>query len=330
MTSTFDEYRHARKDAALLDQSSRGKVEVAGSDAVTFLHNLATNDFKNLPPGQGCETFLANATARVIAHAFVYRMPVEPPTFWLDLTPGQAEKVVKHLDHFLISEQVELVDRTQDFAQLLLVGPEARAILVRVLGDKLPALENLQVALWDFGGSVGQVRRNDSLGLPGYSLLCTPTTAESLRSKLTETGASLAGQEVYEVLRVEAGLPVHGVDVEDTTFAPEVGRTARAISYTKGCYLGQEPIVMARDRGQVNRVLLGVKLQDGPVPPGSLLYRDGKEVGRVTSSLVSPRFETAIGLAYLRRGHQEPGTVLEVEVKGERRRAEVASLPFAE
>jgi folate-binding protein YgfZ len=145
---------------------------------------------------------------------------------------------------------------------------------------------------------------------------------------LAEAGAKPAGRQSYEALRVEAGAPLQGVDVDEETFAPEVGRTRQAICYTKGCYLGQEPIVMARDRGHVNRALLGLKLPGGPVPPNSLLYREGKEVGRVTSSVVSPRLGTAIALAYIRRGNQEPGTVVEVEAGGPRRPAEVTRLPF--
>src|SRR5207302_10856103 len=123
-------------------------------------------------------------------------------------------------------------------------------------------------------------------------------------------GAGPAGLDTHHILRVEAGTPLYGADVDENTFAPEVGRTREAICYTKGCYLGQEPVVMARDRGQVNRTLLGLKLPGGAVPPGSPLYRDGKEVGRVTSSARSPRLGTAIALAYVRRGHQEPGTAV--------------------
>ncbi len=118
------------------------------------------------------------------------------------------------------------------------------------------------------------------------------------------------------MLRVEAGRPREGTDIDDTTFAPEVGRIAETICYTKGCYLGQESIVMARDRGQVNRSLVGVRLPKGSVPHGSLLFAGGKEVGRVTSSVHSPRLDTAIGLAYVRRGYQEAGTLVEVEAAG--------------
>ncbi|HEY7423052.1 MAG TPA: glycine cleavage T C-terminal barrel domain-containing protein, partial [Gemmataceae bacterium] len=105
-------------------------------------------------------------------------------------------------------------------------------------------------------------------------------------------------------------------------------RIAETISYTKGCYLGQESIVMARDRGQVNRGLVGVKLADGPVPRDSPLFIQGKQVGRVTSSVLSPRLGTAVGLAYVRRGHQEPRTTMEVDVDGKRAAAEVVKLPI--
>jgi folate-binding protein YgfZ len=324
------EYRQAHEGAVLFDQSHRGKVEVVGADAVTFLQNLCTNDVKDLAPGSGREAFLTTAKAKVVAYGFFYRLGGEGPAFWIDLAPGLGGKVVQHLDHFLISEQVELTDRTRDFAQLHLVGPGARAILAAALGDDLPALEEGQTVVHNYGGgATGQWRHQDALGLPGYDLVCPPATAETVWRQLTAVGAVPAGMNVYEILRVEAGLPLYGTDIDDNTFAPEVGRTDQAICYTKGCYLGQEPIVMARDRGQVNRTLLGLKLSGGPVPRGALLFREGKEVGRVTSSVVSPRLGTAIALAYVRRGHQEPGTVLEVEDAGQRRRAEVVSLPFA-
>jgi folate-binding protein YgfZ len=172
------------------------------------------------------------------------------------------------------------------------------------------------------------LRQVDALGVRGYDLVLPREKAAESWRRLTQAGARPAGRDTFETLRVEAGTPAQGPDVDETTFAPEVGRTAQAICYTKGCYLGQEPIVMARDRGQVNRTLLGVKLPGGPVPHGSLLYREGKEVGRVTSSVVSPRLGTAVGLAYVRRGHQEPGTVLEVDAAGTRHPAEVTALPF--
>jgi folate-binding protein YgfZ len=322
------EYNEARAGAGLFDLSPHGKVEVAGPDARTFLHNLATNDVKNLPAGAGCEAFLTTAKARVVAYLTLWLLPEETPSFWLDLAPGVAEKVIEHLDHFLISEQVEFNDRTRAFAQIHLAGPRARAVLDQAVSGPLPELGPLHLTLATVNGVSCQVRRHDVLGLPGYDLVCPDTHAGGIWQRLAGAGVRPAGRQTYEALRVEAGTPLQGMDMDEETFAPEVGRTQQAICYTKGCYLGQEPIVMARDRGHVNRALLGLKLPGGPVPPNSLLYREGKEVGRVTSSVVSPRLGTAIALAYVRRGNQEPGTVLEVEAAGQRQPAEVVRLPF--
>src|SRR5438067_2237212 len=124
------EYERARSGAVLFDRSHQGKVELAGADAAAFLHNLCSNDIRNLSPGAGCETFLLTAKARVVAHALIFHRRTEGRSaFWLDLAPGTADKVVRHLDHYLISEQVEFTDRTRDFAQMHLAGPQAGAIL---------------------------------------------------------------------------------------------------------------------------------------------------------------------------------------------------------
>jgi folate-binding protein YgfZ len=303
------EYDEARSGCVLFDQSHRGKVEVTGSDAASFLNNLCTNDVKGLPAGAGCETFLTTAKAKVVAYLFLYHAG---PAYWLDLAPGTVAAVLKHLDHYLISEQVEFADRSRDYSQIHLAGPKAESVLEQ-----------------SSSGGAAQVRRHDLLGMPGFDIVCPRTEVEDLWRQLVQAGAVPAGRQTFEVLRVEAGTPAQGLDIDENTFAPEAGRTAQAICYTKGCYLGQEPIVMARDRGQVNRTLLGLKLTGGTVPPGSLLYRDGKEVGRVTSSVLAPRLGTAIALAYIRRGNQEPGTVVEVEVAGQRRSAEVRALPWS-
>src|SRR5208337_3459920 len=142
------------------------------------------------------------------------------------------------------------------------------------------------------------LRRHDPLGVPGYDVLCLASQAPSLWQRLTATGAKPAGMEAYEILRVEAGTPRTGAEIDEDRFVVELGRT-RAICYTKGCYLGQEPIVMARDRGQVNRTLLGLKIAGSePLARGVSVLKDTTAVGQVTSSVVSPRLGSAIALAY--------------------------------
>jgi folate-binding protein YgfZ len=321
------EYRAACEGAALFDVSHRGKVVADGDDAVKFLQNLCSNDVARVPTGSGCEAFFTNMHAKVVGHALVYRLQKNGgETLWLDTVPGLAEKLVKHLDHYLISEQVELADRTREFAQLHLAGPKAPSVLEKVWGEKPAGLQPLQHALVESC----HIRRNDPLGVPGYDIVCPAHEAPAVWTKLLQAGAAPAGLRAHELLRVEAGTPVHGKDFDEANIALEVGRTRQAISYAKGCFLGQEPLVRIRDLGHVNRILTGVKTQeDEALPKGARLYREDKEVGQVTSSVVSPRLGSALALAYLRRGSQEPGTVVEVETAAGRRPAVVSALPFS-
>src|SRR5262249_9856306 len=137
------------------------------------------------------------------------------------------------------------------------------------------------------------------------------------------------GGQAFDILRVEAGVPAWGAELDDERLVMEIGRTGQAISFSKGCYLGQESIVMARDRRHVNRQLLGLRLPaGGPVPAGAKVLHDGGEVGQVTSSVQSPRLGSAIALAYLKRGCQTPGTAVEIDAGSERRQGIVAELPF--
>lgn len=319
-------YEVARSACVLFDLSDHGKLEAVGSEAAVFLHNLSTNDIKTLPDWHGRELFFCNVTARTLAHGSIWRWPAQgkQDRFWLDFPPGLIQKIYQHLDRHLISEDVTLTDLTASLGQFHLAGPQVAAVLAAAGIPDCAAMPPWTFRTLDDGVIL---RRIDCLGLPGFDLLM-PSEGETVwRDRLRVAGAPPGDAATFDILRVEAGTPRYGLDLDETTFAPEVNRTAQAISYNKGCYLGQEPIVMARDRGIVQRSLVGLRL-DHVVPPGSLLYRDGKEVGRTTSSVHSPRLGP-IALAYVRRLCQEPGTALEVEAGGRRRMVEVVALPFA-
>ncbi len=329
------EYRQAREAAALFDLSHRGKVELTGPEAAVFLHNLLTNDIKNLPYSRGCESFLCNAQARVLAYALVYRLKVfddaafvsSHDAFWLDVDPGVGDKVARHLDRHLISERAEIADRTAAFAHLHLAGPQAPVLAEQ---DGITGLTARELMQNGWGPETVQFRRNDRLGVPGFDIICPAGKAEWFWNHWLERGARPAGLRTEDVLRVEAGTPVYGKDVTEANLAPEVGRTPQAISYAKGCYLGQEPIVRLRDLGHVNRVLTGLRVEGSePLPPTAKLTRDGKEAGQVTSSVYSPALGSVIALGYVRRGNSEPGTSLEVETSDGRGRTSVVSLPFS-
>lgn len=302
------EYQAALDSAALFDLTARGKIELAGRDAREFLSNLCTQDVKDLPVGASCEAFLTTNKARVVAHAWILHREVN--VLLLDTVAGQSDKVLHHLNHYLISEQVELADRTKELGMLRLLGPRAGEVVTRA--------------------GVTPSRPQRALALDGFDWFCPAAEVATLRDRLIGAGAVPASDETYRVLRLEAGLPEFGIDIDEDRLAMEVNRTAQAICYTKGCYLGQETIVMARDRGQVNRLLMGVKVAAGErLAAGAKLFRGNDEVGQVSSSVFSPRLGQVIALAYLRRGNWEAGTELVVDPKIDGRTVVVAALPFS-
>lgn len=323
-------YQAAWEGAAFFDLSDVAKVELSGADARLFLNNLCTQDVKNLAEGAGAELFLTTAKAKVVAHGVVNHVRwADQPILWLDADAGQAQQILNHLNHFLISEQVELADRTNELAQFRLVGPQAERIVQTILASELPAPPAWHHRVVELDGRDVVVRRQGALTLPGFDLFCTQELSPRLHERLLAAGAVAGDAGDHEALRIEAGWPRAGTEFDENRFVVEVGRIAQAICYTKGCYLGQEPIVMARDRGHANRTLVGVRCGAGPVPAvGTRLFEGEIETGQVTSSTLSPRLGEAIALAYVRRGSQAPGTVLSIEAAGDRR-AVVAALPFS-
>jgi folate-binding protein YgfZ len=322
------QYRQTREAASLFDCSSHGKLEVSGPDAPSFLHNLSTNEINKLPLGGGCEAYFCDSRAKTLAHALIYHVLIDGGrhAFWLDVTPGYAEKLLKHLDRHLIAEQVELLDRTAQFAQFHLAGPKAKEVLERALGAAIPELAEFQHMERTFGvNATCHIRRHDPVGIRGYDVVSLNERAEGVGQMLLAAGARPAGADTFELLRVEACTPIYGVDIDENRFVMEVARALRAVSYTKGCFLGQEPIVMARDRaGHVNRAFLPLKIiEGGPIAAGTRLLRDGQEVGVITSSVMSPKLGAGLALGYIRRGHQDPGTRLEADTLEGKRPVEV-------
>lgn len=327
------EYRAAVEQAALFDLSDRTKFELAGPDARGFLNNLCTNDVKNLPIGGGCEAFLLTPTGKIVAHVLVgHYQQRDTTTLLLDTVTDQADAIGGYLGHYLVSEQVEPADRSEAFGMFHVCGPNAAAMLRSVTGQDVSDLAPLhnRVFQWPHDSRPWcQVRRRRALGLDGYDLLVPVGGSLDLWKKLRDAGAAPAGRETYETLRIEAGVPEFGADFDGQRFVMEVGRNAEAIAPNKGCYLGQEAVVMARDRGQVNRALMGVRAPaDGLLPEGGRLFNGKDEVGQITSAAESPRLNQVIALAYLRRGSQEPGTALTVELETDGRTVTVCALPF--
>lgn len=311
------QYAAACERAALLDLPGRTHIEITGRDRAKFLHNFCTNDIRNLQAGRGCEAFITNVQGKVLAHVFVF---ADSEAFWIESVPSSAERIIGHLSRYQISEDVTFTDRTAELATLLLAGPQSAAVL-RSIGIEPPAA-NLSHATGSLGGVPIGVRRNDFLKLPAFSIVAPDAAVATCRDAVLAAGAQAAGAEVLEALRIAAGFPTYGVDLTDANLAQEANRTAEAISFTKGCYLGQEPIARIDAMGHVNQQLRVLKSESGPVPPaGSELFAADaptKAIGRVTSSVLSPATGLPIALAYLRRGHDAPGTEVAVQI-GEQR-----------
>ncbi|WP_439626284.1 glycine cleavage T C-terminal barrel domain-containing protein [Gemmata sp.] len=329
---TPPDYAAAVSSAALFDTAAAGKLLLTGDDAPMFLGNLSTNDTKNLPLGGGCEAYLCDSRAKVQFAVWIYHVLLADRrhAMWVETTAGRGADLAKYLDRYLISEQVEITDVTDQFAQFHLAGPHAAEVLAKALGEPVPELPEFAHTERTFGANATcNVRRRDLLGVPGFDLVCLKERADGVRGLLVAAGAVPGTAETFETLRIEAGTPLFGPDIDANRFVMEVGRAPRAVSYSKGCYLGQEPIVMARDRaGHVNRAFLGLKVLDGgPLPAGAKVFRDGQEVGVVTSSCHSPRLGVPVALAYLRWKHQEPGTKMEAETPTGRQPVEVTGLP---
>lgn len=311
----WDDAELAQYDAALtravaFDRSACGIIEAAGREAPSFLHNLSTNAIADMPLGGGCPAFFCNVRARALFFGGIHRLQeAGRDVFWIDAEPGRAGLLFQHLDKHLIAEQVELSDRSAEFARYHVAGPLVAESLNPLLDKPLPELREYQHTWRRLCGIEVHVRRVEPLGLPGADIVCRAADATSLRDELTAGGLIPASESVWQLLRIEAGTPEFGREYDDNRFVVEVGLMA-AVSYEKGCYLGQEPIVMARDRtGFVNRNLRGLRLSVDAAP-GDKLFA-GAEVGQITSAVYSPGFGP-IALGYLRRGHEQPGVQVQV------------------
>ncbi len=297
----------------LLFSTPAGMIRLTGPDASSFVSNLSTNDIKAVPLGGGCETYFCDHRAKALFHAYCYHILTSAGehALWLDTTPGRNDLLFKHLDRYLISERVEIEDVTAAHAQVHLAGPDAKGVLEKVIGGAVPDLAEFQHLPRAVAGVECSIRRRDPLGVPGFDLVCEASAAEAVRQAIVSAGATPSTPEVFERMRIVAGTPMYGPDIDETRFVMEVGHAARAVSYSKGCYLGQEPIVMSRDRaGHAPRAFVRLTLSGEPPAVGAKILAGEEEAGAVTSSTASGNSSVALG--YVRWKHREPGTPLSV------------------
>ncbi len=322
------EYAAVRRHVGIVDRSDYGLVEVTGRDRVKFLHALLSNEIKALEPGQGCAATLLDVHGKVQVMLSVW---VSEQAILLVTPPEMGAATVESLDKFLFAEKVDLRDASGESTLLLLAGPQAAEVAQAVTGASPPEPAWSHV-VGRFGSSqeVRLVRGGGETGEVEIWLMAAGTAGAELWSELVKTAGRPIGASAFESLRIETGTPRYRQDVDETVLLPEIP-FADLVSYSKGCYPGQEVVVRIRDRGHVNRMLRGLALDGDTVPPaGARVAAGDVEIGRVTSATWSFGLKRPIALAFVRRQHADPGTAVQVLVDGASpTAATVSALPFA-
>jgi len=310
--------------SGLIDRSMLGKATVTGRDRAAFLQGMLSNDVKALTPGQGCPAAFLDAHGKVVSLLVVYALE---DSILLELPTGSTEKFLQAIDKFLISEKAYFEASDEAYAIVAVQGPEAAEVLSRVSGASLDLVPYAHAEVSIAGVPVRVTCRTEAV-TPGFHCWTTPDHALAVWKALRDAGAVPVGADAAEILRVEAGIPVYGPDVDDTLILPEA-RLDALVSYTKGCYIGQETVARVKYRGHINRGVSGLVVSGDEVPShGDLILADDKEVGRITSAVRSIALGKPIALGYIRREHFEPGSPVSVKIGDRRVPAHVAALPF--
>jgi tRNA-modifying protein YgfZ len=307
----MDPYAAMRESVALVDRSESGKLALTGPEAKAFLNGQVTNEIEALEPGQGCYAALLTHKGKMLADLRVIDTGTE---LLLLCERGALQALFDAIRRYKIGFDCELHKRTVERGLLSLIGPGALP-----MGGLASDSQEHDNARGEIGGAEALLIRTDV----GVDVVCYSADTERVKSALIEAGATEVDEAAAEVLRVERVRPRYGVDLDDSVIPQEAGLNERAVSFTKGCYVGQETVARLFYKGKPNRHLRGLRLGE-EVQPGTELRLGEREVGRLTSVARSPRLGP-VGLAIVRREAQ-PGDVLDAGGVS----ATVVELPFAD
>ena len=301
-SASFEQqYQALRNGGAMVELTGWSSVTLTGADRQTFLHNFCTNDVKRLVPGTSCEAFITNVKGKIVGHGLITCRDDELVVIG---APNQGSELVAHLDRYVIREDVVLQDTTSERAYVLVAGGEELARKFRYIVSLLREKLMLREIGWDL--------------LPQcfcQILEVNPHDQAQLRQALLDHGAPTCDEAAFQAVRIESGTPLFGLDFDDRNFPQEIGRDKQAISFTKGCYLGQETVARIDALGHVNRQILGVSFAGQEVPSAGMeLSFAGTSVGHVTSATYSPQIGAPLALAMVRREWSAPGSKLESSV----------------
>jgi folate-binding protein YgfZ len=310
--------------AGVIDLSSvRGRLRVSGSEATMFLNGLITNDMKTLAENRWMPAAFPTVQGRLIGAVRVAR---EKNSFLIDTDAESHEAILKTVSRFTLAGDFHVQDLTSETALLSVQGKRAVEVAERVFDTSISDLPRDGVLETNWQNTPVTVIRATHTAEDGCDIVIDSAHGAQLRQALTDAGAQSVGSDVFEILRIEAGIARFARDMDETNVVTETNLDD-AVSYTKGCYVGQEIIVRIKHRGHVAKKLAGLRFQTGArVEPGTIIKSvDGKEIGKVTSTAFSPKLETTIGLGYVRYEYLTPGTTVVIDPELE---ATTAELPF--
>lgn len=319
-------YLALRDDVALIDRTRAGRLEYSGADALDLISRLSTNELLSLEIGHGAATVLTTPKGRIVDVLIVSRLV----NSLLVLTSWEGrQKVLEHIDFFTFGEDVAASDITCHTGSYAIAGPNAPDLMLSMAGLKLERYANAAVS---FGSIDASVVRTDFLGLPAYDLIVHANSMPSLREEhLSPANASdlvVAGPDAVETVRVERGVPAYGAELSES-YNPLEANLMSLVSFTKGCYVGQEVITRLDTYKKVKRSMVGLKWSAGSSPERKArLLLDGDQVGVVTSSTCSPMNGDGSALGYVRTAHTKPNTVVSMETGDGEAQVRVVKLPF--
>jgi folate-binding protein YgfZ len=325
------EYLSVRRALGLLDFSNRAVLKFTGDDRLSYLQGLISNDLRVPSSGEGVDAAFLSQQGKVLSDCRVF---ATDDRFIVDIWEPFKPKILDHLNRYLVADEVEIADLSDCCAILSIQGPGSETLLGRFLPKEQQPQKRLDHSLAQIGGIEMRICRYSHTGEDGFDLMIPLADIESAARQLTEAASAYSGgwvgAEAYEILRIEAGIPRYGVDITEDNLILETGLT-HAVSFNKGCYLGQEVVERIRSRGHVNKALTGLVIEgEKPPKPGSKILSSEKEVGTVTSSVYSPALESPIALGYVHRDHRSRGTQLLIRYDAELLvDATVTELPFA-
>ena len=303
----------------IIDLCSRGRVAVGGSEAARFLNGLITNDLKTLPPQSWIPALFPNVQGRLLAAVRVLNLGDH---FLIDTEPATYPTIINLLSRFTLAGDFRVTDQTEHLATLSVQGKRSPEIITSIFGEGAVPVQKLpwdpgNITMAEFEGKPVTIICDTHTAEQGFDLFINARQLTGLRQALIDAGAVMVSDDAVEILRIEAGIPLYGKDVDSTTVVNETSYD-HSISFTKGCYIGQEIVVRIKHRGHVAKKLTGIVFPNEPfeVDDKTVYSEDGQEAGRVTSWVISPHLGYTAAMAYIKYDYLKMLTPIEMKTEG--------------